>query len=101
MARFDIYQFSEETPYIVDVQADLHSELATCIAIPFVPKTLANKEFLPKLNPAITFEGVEHVFITAQLASIPRSALGNKVGNLEQEHRQTIVDALDFLFQGF
>ncbi len=101
MARFDVYQFSKETPYIVDVQADLHSELATCTVVPFVPKSQADKEFLPKLNPAITFDGVEHVFITAQLASIPRSALGKKVGNLESKHRQTIIDALDFLFQGF
>lgn len=101
MARFDVYKFSEETPYIVDVQADLHSELSTCTVVPFVPEKMAQKEFLPKLNPKITFKGVEHVFITAQLASIPRSALDDKVGNLENEHRQTIVDALDFLFQGF
>ena len=101
MARFDVYRFSEETPYIVDIQAGIHSELATCIVVPLVPKALANKEFLPKLNPLIVFEGVDHVFITAQLGSVLRSSLNDKVGNLEAEHRQTIVDALDFLFQGF
>ena len=45
-------------------------------------------------------EGKSVVMSTADMAGIPLSACGKKVGSLK-EKRNEIIDALDFLVNGF
>ena len=66
--------------------------------IPLVAITEMNKP-AKRLNPQFEIEGKPVVMSTAELAGIPRRALGEKAGTL-RERRAEIVAALDLLFTG-
>lgn len=102
MARFDVFAYkSKSVPYVLDVQADLLSDLNTCVAIPLVLEKEVKNETAPRLKPAIKIAGKKYILMTTDIAAIPRKSLGKPVANIEETYRQDIVEALDFLFQGF
>lgn len=102
MARFDVYRFpSKAAPLVVDVQADLLSELASRVVVPLAPAGRAGREALPQLKPKISVEGKDYIFMTTDIAALPVSRLGAHVTNIEDTHRDDISNALDFLFLGF
>jgi len=102
MARFDIYKYNNPgIPFVLDVQADLLSGLNTCVVIPLVSEQKAKREAVPKLKPIIKVGSKDYVLMTTDIGTLTRSSLGEKVSNVENEHRQTVTEALDFLFQGF
>lgn len=102
MARFDVYKYdSKSVPYLVDVQAELLTDLQTCVVIPLVPEKNAKNEALPKLKPVIQIKGQSYILMTTDLGTVARKTLGELVTNIEAAHRQDVTDALDFLFQGF
>ena len=104
MAQFDVYENpNEETnqtvPYLLDLQADLLDNLATRVVVPLVAATLIGRA-VKHLNPRFKIEGEAVFMSTAELAGVPRSALGEKVASLRKQ-RKEIIAALDFLFTGF
>ena len=102
MARFDVYiNSSKSVPLVLDVQADLLSELATCVVIPLVPESSAQKEVASRLKPVIRIQDKNYILMTTDIAAVTRKSLGVFVVNIEKTHRQDIVEALDFLLQGF
>ena len=102
MARFDVYRFAAKAaPLVVDVQADVLEDLASRVVVPLVPVRTASKEALPRLKPHIVVEGKSYILMTTDIAALPRTHLGPRVGNIEAEHRDDIINALDFLFVGF
>ena len=102
MARFDIYKYGgKAVPFIIDVQADLLSDLNTCAVIPLVPEKQAMKESLSKLKPIIQFNGMKYILMTTDIGTVARSSLGEHITNVENDYRQEIIEAIDFLFQGF
>ncbi len=102
MARFDVYKMKAgaTVPLVVDVQADLLEGLRTRVVIPLLPRTEAENEIMARLKPIVDIAGKPHVLITTDLSAVPTAALGDWVMSIEPQ-RQVIVDALDFLFQGF
>lgn len=100
MARFDVYRYSDAVPFVIDVQANLLAELKTRAVIPLLPQAQAKQEQLPKLKPVIKVKGKNYVLMTTDIGTLRISELKEPVDNVE-EQRQTIVNALDFLFQGF
>jgi len=86
---------------VLDVQADLLSELNTRMVIPLVALVGAEREVLPRLKPVIAVDGRDYVMVTTDMAAVPMSALGRRVTNVEEPYRDIIMGALDFLFQGF
>lgn len=102
MARFDVFRFASSTaPLVVDVQADLLSDLATRIVIPLSPARLAGNEALERLKPVIEVEGEHYLLMTTDLAALPLKRFGAFVENVEARYRKEITDALNFLFLGF
>jgi toxin CcdB len=101
MARFDVHEYGGAIPMVLDVQADLLSELNTRMVIPLVPLAGAQREVLPRLKPVIAVGGRDYVMVTTDMAAGPTSALGKRVTNVEDPYRDIIVEAVDFLFQGF
>ena len=102
MARFDIYEFdSKSVPLVIDVQANLLSDLDTCVVLPLIPEAKAKKEAASRLKPVIHVNGKSYILITTDIGTITRNSLGKHVANIEDIHRQDIIEALDFLFQGF
>lgn len=86
---------------VVDVQADLLSDLMSRVVVPLEPKSAARPERLPRLEPEFRIAGKEYVFKPTDIAVLPATLLSEPVTNLEANYRHEIVAALDFLFQGF
>jgi toxin CcdB len=104
MAQFDVYEnpnekTQEEIPYLLDLQSDLLDDLATRVVAPLIKSQSIVKPIL-HLNPCFEIEGVAVVLSTAELAGVPKGALGAKMGSLK-EYRGEIIAALDFLITGF
>jgi len=101
MAQFDIYRnlskaTSEKIPYLLDIQNDLHSRLHTRLVVPLV----LNAKPVRHMTPVFEIEGQSVVMYTMDMTSVIQDILSVKVANIE-EHRTEIVDALDFLVNGF
>lgn len=102
MAQFDVYRFTGRlTPLIVDVQSDVLSDLASRVVVPLTPVTSAIGEELPRLKPRVTVEGKDYLFMATDIGALPASRLGPWVASTEDEHRDAMTNALDFLFFGF
>ncbi len=100
MARFDVYRLGGFRHYVVDVQADILRDLSTRVVVPLVALDEQQSETSPRLRPLLTISGTDYVLNTPELAAVPSSRLAERVANLDHQH-ETIVDALDFLMQGF
>ncbi|RKP50793.1 CcdB family protein [Trinickia fusca] len=101
MARFDVFPNPGQhqgTPYVVEVQGNHLSGLATRVVIPLRRlDRIAPVPIPPDLIPLFVIEGVECMLDTPMLAAIPRSALIKPITSLI--HRQDeIISALDRLF---
>ena len=103
MSQFDVHENrNQETaadfPYLVDLQSELLSSLATTVVAP-----LASRRIVPMplrgLNPEFTIDGVTVVLSIQEMAGLSRAALGDIVASLS-EHRAEIINALDLLFTG-
>jgi toxin CcdB len=100
MARFDVHPMPGGRPgYVLDVQADLLSELATRVVVPRLPAEMAPKPF-SDLNPVFEVDGTRLVMMTQAIASIPRRELSQHICSLAAE-RDSITRALDVLLIGF
>ena len=98
MARFDYYT-NPEGGFLLDVQANLMSELNTRVVVPLLPRNTAPKP-AGRLNPLFQIKGKAFVMVTQFMAAIAGDELREKAGSLA--HRDVeIADALDMLFVGF
>ena len=100
MARFDVFPNPSGhagAPYVVEVQGNHLSGLATRVVVPLRRlDRIAPVPLPPDLIPVFTIEGVECMLDTPTLAAVPRSALTKPVSSLV--HRQgEIISALDRL----
>ncbi len=103
MARFDVYPhphaaMRKTTPYLLDVQNDYISRIATRVVIPMRPAGLAPP--MRDLNPTFDIAGKAMVLDTAALAAIPSTELKKPVLNLASQSA-TIVASLDVLFGAY
>jgi len=101
MAQFDVYRNSNEAttdifPYLLDVQNELLSSLNSRVVVPLAVGVTPIRH----LNPTFSIEERVVVMSTADMAGISHSACGGGVTNLKK-HRTEIIDALDFLVNGF
>jgi toxin CcdB len=105
VARFDIYsnpsQNQKKVPFLLDVQSNVISGLATRIVIPLRPLSIFSSINLPSdLFPIIAIGGVNYFLDTPQLGSIPLSELKSKVGSARNQHTE-IQEALDRVFGAY
>jgi toxin CcdB len=68
--------------------------------IPLVPYSGAAREKFRRLHPVVYLNGEEYLMITPNIAALHVTELSGPIGNLEGQ-RMTIIDAIDFLLQGF
>ena len=101
VAQFDVFKNPRGGgyPLLMDVQADLLSRLGTRIVIPLVPRKRYTEQPFARLNPLVTIRGTEYLLVVQDLASIPASALGERVASL-LEQRASVVAAVDLLVTG-
>lgn len=101
MAQFDVYKNNNQTsselfPYLLDIQNDLLSKLKTRVVVPLA----ANMTPAAHLNPVFEIDGTRVAMSTADIAGVPLSVCGETVTSLSK-HRNQIIDAVDFLLNGF
>ena len=104
MQQFDVYANPSKTtrrayPFIVDIQSDIISEIATRIVVPLGRKVDFKNEEMKRLTPTVTYEGEELLFLVPQIASVPARTLKNPIGSLSHL-REEIIAALDFAITG-
>jgi toxin CcdB len=101
MALFDVYRpKGKRSVLVLDVQADLLSELDTRVIVPLKPWTGRRSKTIARLLPIIEVNGKDYQLMTANVGTILVSDLVGPVANLEAQ-RTAIIDAIDFLLQGF
>lgn len=104
MAQFDVYKNSnpkskDSIPFLLDVQADILSTLATRVVVPLIAVPSMGKP-IKHLTHTFRIMGASVVMSTAELAAIDQRLLVDRVGSLK-DHRDEILAALDFLVTGF
>ncbi|EBB6138028.1 cytotoxin [Salmonella enterica] len=83
-----------------DVQSDIIDELHTRMVIPLFPVSRLVNNPVKRLTPTLNVEGNDYLVMTHEMASIRLSQIGDEVMDV-RSHRQTIKNALDFIFDGF
>lgn len=102
MSRFDVFEFKgEKVQLVLDVQADIFSDINSRVVIPLIPRKEAADEEAKKLKPVLRIKNQSYILMTTEISAVPLSMLGKCITNIEHMHRQEIVEAMDFLFQGF
>jgi toxin CcdB len=104
MAQFDIYKNKNPSsrgafPLLLDLQADLLSDLATRVVAPLTTVAPGKSRLMGTLTPVLAVEGKRYALLTPQLAGIAAKDLGPRVTNVSA-HRDDIVAALDLLITG-
>lgn len=104
MQQFDVYVNPSPTtrrayPFIIDIQSNIISEIATRIVVPLGRKAHFKNEEMKGLTPSVTYEGEELLLLIPQIASMPAKALKNPIGSLNHL-RDEIIAALDFAITG-
>lgn len=101
MPRLDVHPMpgNGKGGYLLDVQADLLSHLATRTVVPLLRENTAPKP-ISDLNPTFEIDGERHVMVTQAIASIPRRELKRAVASLAEQHDR-VTRALDTLLIGF
>jgi len=87
-----------QRPYLVILQSDLISDLASTVVAPLV--TRENMRGAQRLNPILSIEGREYWMATHELFAVDQRILRGRIITLA-DHRDAIMTALDFLFLGF
>lgn len=100
MPQFDVYKNnSASIPFLLDVQHNLHADFRTRLVVPLVALSEAGKA-AQLLCPIFEIQGKQVVMSTPEMAGYPAADLRTKITTLEQ-HRDTIIGAIDFLLVGF
>ncbi|OGU18247.1 MAG: plasmid maintenance protein CcdB [Geobacteraceae bacterium GWC2_53_11] len=104
MAQFDVYAnpnpvTKHAVPYLLDIQADLLSNLTTRVVIPLYTVAAMGKA-AKYLNLQFSVKRTTVIMSTAELAGVAVTSLGEKVCSLK-DHRNEIIAAIDFLITGF
>jgi toxin CcdB len=101
MARLDVYPSPGRVAsgFVVDVQSDLLSHLATRVVVPLLPETTIRAP-VTRLNPIFEIDGQRHILLAQSIATVPRRELRGAVASLKDE-RDTVLAAIDFLLTGF
>ena len=104
MARFDVYANPApaeraHTPYLLDVQNDYISGLASRVVIPLRSEADFGRQ-AKGLNPSFLVHDAAVVLDTAAIGAIAAQLLRKPVLSLRAQHT-VITAALDTLFGGF
>lgn len=103
MSQFDVYynefpRTLSEIPFVVDVQSELLSELATRVVVP-LENIPPNHSPIGRLNPIFEIQGRRLILLPTEITSVPSKVLGPLVTNLGDQ-RDRIISAIDFALYG-
>lgn len=104
MAQFDVYKNTNKSskssyPYLVEVQADMLSDLRTTIVIPLIVMNDHAGSQLKILHPEFNISGQKYLAMATLIAGIDRGSLGDCIASLA-ESRDEFISAIDILITG-
>jgi len=99
MPKYDVFPNPTGNGFLLDVQADLLSDLNTRVVVPLMPRARAPKP-ATRLNPTFTIDGETVVMVTQFMAAVPVGVLRTPIEKLDSKFEQ-ITLAIDILIQGF
>ena len=101
--RFDVFRnpnaAAKHIPFLLILQSELLAELPTRVVVPLARAIAIKGPSATMLNPEFEVGGVRVVMLTQQIAAVPLDVLRKHETSLEMQ-RDTILQALDFLFSG-
>jgi toxin CcdB len=89
-----------DIPFLLDVQADLLSILATRVVVPLYRLEALGSAPMARLTPVLRFQDRNLVAMMPELAGVARHSLGPAVGDLAAA-RTELIQAMDLLLTGF
>ena len=104
MAQWDVYVNPSErsrvdVPYLVDVQSDLLSALASRLVAPLARSRTPSVGLPRRLCPRLAVEGAELVLLPHEIGPLDARLLKKPVVSL-RVHAREIVDAIDAVVSG-
>jgi toxin CcdB len=102
--QFDVYlnpspKMRDRYPYIVDIQSDLLSGLATRMVMPLAISALSSDEVPRRLCPPIVVKGQMHLLIPFEAAPLDKRFLKRRIASI-RECAHDIVSAADAVMSG-
>jgi len=87
-------------PFLMDIQSDLLSVLATRLVVPLYRREAAGLMTMSRLTPTLRFQDLDLVAMVPEMAGVPRRLLGDPLGEVPSL-RAGIIQALDLMATGF
>jgi toxin CcdB len=102
--QFDVYlnpspKMRDRYPYIVDIQSDLLSGLATRMVMPLAISALSSDEVPRRLCPSIVVKGQMHLLVPFEAAPLDKRFLKRRIASI-RECASDIVSAADAVMSG-
>ncbi len=102
--QYDVYpnpspRMRHEYPYVVDIQNDLLSSLATRMAVPLAVTTLAPHVLPRQLCPVIPVRGKNLVLVPFDAAPLGKRLLKNKTASVKDRANDNVA-AMDAVMSG-
>ncbi len=102
--QYDVYdnpspRMRDQYPYVVDIQSDLLSSLATRMVVPLAVTALTAHDLPRQLCPVISVKGKNLMLVAFEAAPLGRRLLKNKLVSVK--HRASdIIAAMDAVVSG-
>lgn len=102
--QYDVYnnpspRMRDPYPYVVDIQSDLLSSLATRMVVPLAAVTLATHDVPRQLCPVILVRGKSLMLIPFEAAPLDKRLLKTKAASVK-DHASQIIAAMDAVMSG-
>lgn len=102
--QFDVFEnpsprLRDIYPYVVDIQSDLLSSLATRMVVPLAITTLASKDLPRRLCPTFTVNGQSLMLVPFEAAPLDKRLLKTNVVSLWNQSND-IIAAMDVVLGG-
>jgi toxin CcdB len=102
--QFDVFEnpsprMRDVYPYVVDVQSDLLSSLATRMVVPLAVTTLAAKDLPRRLCPVITVNNKSLMLVAFEAAPLDKRLLRTEITSV-RERSHEIISAMDSVLSG-
>jgi toxin CcdB len=102
--QFDVFdnpspRMRDVYPYVVDVQSDLLSALATRMVVPLAVTTLAAKDLPRRLCPVLTVNGQSLMLVPFEAAPLDKRLLRTEVTSVRDRSHE-IIAAMDSVLSG-
>jgi toxin CcdB len=102
--QFDVFdnpspRMRDVYPYVVDVQSDLLSALATRMVVPLAITTLAATDLPRRLCPVLTVKGQSLMLVPFEAAPLDKRLLRTEVTSVRDRSHE-IIAAMDSVLSG-